>query len=108
MKLKSGKKAFLIRMAEEELSVLDSKVSRTQKSREQFVRDAANGCSIFEKPPAEYGEIIKQLRRIGTNIDQLLVVARVKGFMDELKLKNIAEQVDRMDRMFVSSFSIKR
>ena len=63
------------------------------------------GIVIREKPPAEYGQIVRELRRIGSNIDQILVKARTLGFVDEQLLVSAARDVRRMDAVFTDAFS---
>ena len=75
------------------------------QSREEFVRQALMGIVIREKPPAEYGQIVRELRRIGSNIDQILVKARTLGFVDEPLLVSAARDVRRMDAIFTDAFS---
>lgn len=76
------KKAFLIRLTEEEFDRVTALANATALSREAFVRRVLQGAAITEKPPAEYGEIVRELRRIGSDVNQLLVkakVARLRG-----------------------------
>lgn len=98
------KAAFLVRFSEDEINELNEKVSRTCLSREAFVREAIKKCKIIERPPAEYGDILRELRRIGSNVNQLLVVARMRGFVDELKLKRIQADLRSMDETFRTAF----
>jgi hypothetical protein len=98
---------FLIRMTPEELSALDEKVSRTNLSREEFVRRSIQGQTVKEKPPAEYGKILYELRRIGSNLNQLLVIARTHGFVDEREVRKMAKEVEEMDGIFIDAFCKK-
>ena len=61
-------------------------------------------CPTGETLPADYPGILRELRRIGSNVDQLLVKARAFGFVDEVLLRSIKEQVNRMDAVFGQSF----
>ncbi len=36
-----------------------------------------------ERPPAEYGDISRELRRIGSNVHQILLKSQTLGFVDE-------------------------
>jgi len=93
------------RMNDDELACMSDKVSRTAtRNREEFLRDLVQGCKIIERPPAEYGDILRELRRIGSNVNQLLVVARTRGFVDELKLKRIQADIRSMDETFRIAF----
>ena len=98
---------FLLRMTSEELSELDRKVSRTDYSREEFVRRAIREQPVRESPPAEYGKILYELRRIGSNLNQLLVLARTHGFVDEREVRKMAKEVEEMDGIFTDAFCKK-
>ena len=94
-----------VRLFPEELQELNRVVGRTVFSREQFVRQAILGITITEKPPAEYAEIVRELRRIGSNVNQLLVKARVLGFVEVPKLEETLSLIRRMDDTFTRSFA---
>ena len=95
-----------VRFTDDELEHLNSLVdASTAKSREEFIRLALTDAVIRERPPAEYGQIVRELRRIGSNIDQLLVKARTLGFVDEPMLVEASRDIRRMDMTFTESFS---
>lgn len=95
-----------VRFTDDELDRLNSLVcASTAKSREEFIRLALTDVVIRERPPAEYGQIVRELRRIGSNIDQLLVKARTLGFVDEPMLVEASRDIRRMDTTFTEAFS---
>ena len=99
-------KEIKVRFTDDELERLNSLVDASNiQSREEFVRQALMGIVIREKPPAEYGQIVRELRRIGSNIDQILVKARTLGFVDEQLLVSAVRDVRRMDAVFTDAFS---
>lgn len=97
-------KEIKVRMTEQDLFALDEKVSRTNLSREEFVRRSLRKQSVRENPPAEYGNILWELRRIGANLNQLINIARAHGFVDERELKKIHNDVMDMDGIFRKTF----
>ena len=95
-----------LRFTDDELDRLNSLVvASNAKSREDFVRLALTGAIIRERPPAEYGQIVRELRRIGSNIDQILVKARTLGFVDEPMLVSASRDIRRMDAVLTDAFS---
>ncbi len=93
-------------MTPEEFDRLNSLYKASSaKTREEFVRSALDGVVIKGKPPAEYGQIVRELRRIGSNIDQILVKARALGFVDEPLLVSASRDIQRMDTVFTDAFS---
>lgn len=93
-----------VRMTDQDFDDLDQKVSRTDYSREEFVRRAIRKQTVRESPPAEYGKILYELRRIGSNLNQLLVLARTHGFVDEREVRKMAEDIQMMDDHFTDAF----
>ena len=99
-------KEIKVRFTDDELARLNSLVDASNvKSREEFIRLALTDIVIREKPPAEYGQIVRELRRIGSNIDQILVKARTLGFVDEQLLVSAVRDVRKMDAVFTDAFS---
>ena len=63
----------------------------TVLSREAFIREALRGTTLRERPPAEYGEIVRELRGIGSNVHQLLLKARTLDYVDEIMLQETVD-----------------
>lgn len=86
-------KQFVIRLSEEELEKLNNDVKRTAYCREEYVRQLIKGNTPVELPSSDYREIIRQIRRIGYNIDQIAKVAHTKGFIDSLSYKKQSDML---------------
>ena len=91
-------------MTEDEFERVTALANATVLSREAFIREALRGTTICERPPAEYGEIVRELRRIGSNVQQLLIKARTLEFVDEIMLQETVDAIRHMDRVFTESF----
>ena len=92
-------------MTEDEFERVTALANATVLSREEFIREALRGTTIRASPPAEYGQILRELRRIGSNVHQLLLKARTLEFVDEIMLQETIDMIRRMDRVFTGSFS---
>ena len=99
------KKAILIRLDKDEFERITALAQATVLSREEFIRRALRGTTIRQRPPAEYGEIVRELRRIGSNVHQLLLKARTLGFVDEIMLQETVDAIQHMDQVFTGAFS---
>lgn len=97
-------KEIKVRMTEDEFDRVTALAKATVLSREEFIREALRGTTIRASPPAEYGQILRELRRIGSNVHQLLLKARTLGFVDEIMLQESREDIRHMDRIFLESF----
>ena len=98
-------KEIKVRMTEDEFDRVTALAQATVFSREEFIREALRGTTIRERPPAEYGEIVREMRRIGSNVHQLLLKARTLEFVDEIMLQETVDAIRHMDRVFTGSFS---
>ena len=90
-----------VRLTRDEWEKLNEQVERTCLSREQYVRDVLAGVVVRERPPVEYGEIIIHLRAMTNTLHNL---ARQTGEVPSKQLSAFAEQLERFDKTFVTSF----
>ena len=93
-----------VRLTRDEWKKLNSQVERTCLSREQYVRDVLAGVVVRERPPVEYGEIIIHLRAMTNTLRDLARLTRHKGEVPSKQLSAFAEQLERFDKTFVTSF----
>ena len=93
-----------IRFTVEELNALTEKARKTGCSREGFCRDVLNGAEVKEAPPAEYYELIREVRRTGYNINQLLKSANARGLLDAPLLRKSLEENRAAERMLWQAF----
>ena len=97
-------KEIKVRMTEEEFDRVTALAQATVLSREAFIREALRGTTIRASPPAEYVEILREMRRMGNNVHQLLIKARTLEFVDEIMLQETVDMIRHMDRVFTEAF----
>lgn len=97
-------KEIKVRMTEEEYDRVTALAQATVFSREEFIRQALRGTTIRASPPAEYVEILREMRRMGNNVHQLLIKARTLEFVDEIMLQETVDMIRHMDRVFTEAF----
>ena len=93
-----------VRMTEEEFDRVTALAQATVLSREAFIREALRGTTIRASPPAEYVEILREMRRMGNNVHQLLIKARTLEFVDEIMLQETVDMIRHMDCVFTEAF----
>ena len=91
-------------MTEEEFDRVTALAQATVLSREAFIREALRGTTIRASPPAEYVEVLREMRRMGNNVHQLLIKARTLEFVDEIMLQETVDMIRHMDRVFTEAF----
>lgn len=68
---------------------------RTGLSQENYLRFLINGYTPKELPPIDFYNIMRELRAIGSNINQLAVKANTTGYVDETGFECEAAQLRR-------------
>ena len=93
-----------IRFTRGELDALTKKARKSGFSREGFSRRILNGAVGKEAPPAEVPMLIREVRRVGYNINQLLKRANAIGLMDVPQMRKVLENVDTAAKTVISAY----
>lgn len=93
-----------IRFTRSELDALNKKARKTGMSREGYCRAALNGAVVREAPPVEYYALIRELKRIGGNIDQILKIANSRGLLDVPTLRKALENNRAVEKSIREAF----
>ena len=94
-----------IRFTRGELDALTKKARKSGFSREGFSRRILNGAEVKEAPPAELPLLIREVRRVGYNIDQLLKRANSIGLLDVPQLRKALEDNRAVEKMIVDTYT---
>lgn len=95
-----------VRFSKDELEALTKKIRKTNFSREGFIRHSANSVVVKEAPSADFSMLIREVRRVGSNIDQLLKTANAKGLLDVPQLRRSLEQNRAVEEMLWDTFTM--
>ena len=95
---------FELRLSQEELNDLTEKADRAGISMSAFVRKAVAGKEIAESPPADVPMLIREVRRVGFNINQILRAINGKGFLDEPELRRALEMNRSLELLISHSY----
>ena len=72
----------LCRLNDAEYKALNRNVSRSGLCREEFIRSALKNVTFKEMPQLEFNDILKNLRQINNNLNQIAMKANAYGFID--------------------------
>lgn len=72
----------MLRLTQAEMEVLTRKAKEAKMPREAFIRRVLNGAKIIAKPPADYYKLIVEVRKVGSNLNQLVKRAQSLDFID--------------------------
>lgn len=95
---------ILFRLNEKEYLKLNKDVIKSGMNREQYIRSLINGLVPREAPPAEYYKLICEVRRVGSNVNQLLKVANSMGLLDVPKIRKALDDVRKTEQMLWDTF----
>lgn len=93
-----------LRMTKDEYDVLKEKAGQAGLSLSAFVRKAVAGKEIAESPPADVPMLIREVRRVGFNINQILRAINGKGFLDEPELRRALEMNRSLELLISNSY----
>ena len=72
-----------VRLNRKEAEVLAKRVKRSGLSREAYLRHLINGFIPRDAPPPDYYSMMRELHRIGNDLNQVAQKAHVLNVMDE-------------------------
>ena len=85
--------AILFRLNRKEAEALDKKVKKSGLSREAYLRHLISGVVPRDAPPPSYYSMMRELHRIGNNLNQIAQKAHILNVLD-------VQRYDRDMRMF--------
>ena len=86
-------KEIMIWLTENELEKVKKNARRSGLSQQAYLRAAINGMQLKEQPSIDFMAVLKQLRQINNNMNQIALKANAIGFIDAFAYQ---ENVDRL------------
>ena len=71
-----------VRLNQKEADVLNERVKKSCLSREAYLRQLINGLVPQDAPPTDYYTMMKELYRIGNNLNQIAKKAQTLNMID--------------------------
>ncbi len=99
--MRRREKSFIVRLTEKELDKLDRDVAKTGMSRESYVRALIAGNTPKELPPLEVFDVLRMLRQINNNINQIAAKANSIGFVDHGQYRKDSEAISEVMGMII-------
>lgn len=88
---------FRMRMTPDEYEKLKAQSERTGQTMSSVMRSAWKRLKIVELPPADFTETVTQLRRIGSNLNQLTRAANM-GEVHIPQIQEVLNEISAIDR----------
>ena len=95
-----------VRLSEVELEVLNRDVERSGLSTEAFLQSLIKGVTPRERPTPEFHEVLKNLRQINNNMNQVAAKANSMNFIDTAKYwANVSELQKAIGRVVEKAYN---
>ena len=88
-----------------ELETLTKKVRRSGLSREGFCRRVLNGTEVKEAPPTDVPVLIREVRRVGNTLNQIMKRANALGLMDVPQLRKALDENRVVEKLIVDAYT---
>lgn len=105
--MRNGKHRVEVYFNSAEYTDLQNKVCKTNLTASEFIRRSVKGASIKEAPPADVPYLLREFKRIGNNINQILLIANTNGFLDAPRLRSALEELKEADRLVFRTYAGK-
>lgn len=90
-----------VRLNQKEADVLNERVKKSRLSREAYLRHLINGLMPQDAPPPDYYAMMKELYRIGNNLNQIARKAQTLNMIDVPLYKKVVGEFETTDRKSV-------
>ena len=88
---------FHVYLNEDENQILENLCKRLRVNRSVLIRALILGKRLVEAPPVDYKQFIIELRRVGTNLNQLTAKANSIGFIDSDECRTVLNEVRSLE-----------
>ena len=105
--MRNGKHRVEVYFNSAEYTDLQNKVCKTSLTASEFIRRSVKGASIKEAPPADVPYLLREFKRIGNNINQILLIANTSEFLDTPRLRSALEELKEADRLVFRTYAGK-
>ena len=93
---------------DQEYALLQTLCEKTKKSRSFVIRLLIACTEIIEAPPADFKAFTVELRRIGTNLNQLVAKANSINFIDREECAAVLDEHRKLERRIASYFKPRK
>ena len=97
-----------VRLNRKEAEALNKKVKKSRISREAYLRHLINGVVPQDAPPPEYFDFMRELHRVGNNLNQIAQKAHVLNVIDAPRYDAAVRQFEKVGRDITEAVILPR
>lgn len=94
-----------IRFTRDELETLTKKSRKAGLSREGYCRRILNGSVVKEAPSLDSVEMLRELKRIGYNLNEVLKKANSIGLLDVPEMRKVVAEVQQATKSILDAYT---
>ena len=107
--VKTRTKTITLWLTEEEREYIKGQAKRCGYSVQEYLRRLVYDKPIQEKPPPEFHEVLKNLRQINNNMNQVAAKANAMNFIDTAKYwANVSELQRLIGKLVEDTYNEKK
>ena len=95
---------FEVRLSKDEFSNLTKKARKAGMSCGEFVRNAIEDKPVIEAPSVDVPLLIREVRRVGFNINEILKIAYARKLLDVPQLRKALEDNRAIEKMIADAY----
>ena len=99
---------FLFRLDQKEADAFRERVQKSGLSKEAYIRQAINGKVPKEAPPPDYYAMMKELHRIGNNLNQIAIKAHTLNVIDVQRYDRAMREFEKAVRLITEAVILPR
>ena len=103
-KTKNRTVSILFRVTPSECKAIRAKAKKSGLSMSEFIRRSLNGQKITTAPPVDFYTLLWQIKRIGSNLDQLLRKLNTYGIAYSIELEKCEDDIKEMKRLLIETY----
>ena len=88
---------FHVYLNEDENQILENLCKKLRVNRSVLIRALILGKRLVEAPPIDYKQFIIELRRVGTNLNQLTAKANSIRYIDSNECRNVLNEIRSLE-----------
>ena len=96
---------FTIYLSSSENEKLTEKANKSGLSKAAFLRKQIDDCVIKEAPNADIPILIRDIRRVGTNVNQLLKQVYATHLLDAPQMRKVLAEAWLAEKAIVDAFA---
>ena len=97
-----------VRLNQKEADILNERVQKSRLSREAYLRQLINGLVPQDVPPPDYYAMMRELYRIGNNLNQIARKAQSLNMIDVPLYKKIVGEFETAVKEITAAVMLPR